>query len=427
MKMASISKKCQPMAPTGIAATLMEKGQTIHSKFKLTTPKHKAETHSKIDASSELARQLLENDVFIIDEVSQVDRFVLRAIDNCLQDLTGIKRPFGNKMIILAGDFRQCLPVVAEESRPFHTAENVHLKADTEMWLRFSRLTLVRNRRADVNADAFKEWVMRIGNGLEERINGTSLIRVPDQLLCELDLIESVYGEGVISIDSIRTSNRAILCPTNEDSLEINECILERVEGELVEPYVSVDSIVTTGDDETVIPLEHAHTQTPNGYPPHVLNLKVGAIVMLIKNWNIPMGLCNGTRLRVVQCNRHFIKCAILAGVRKDQEFCFSRVKFSPSDKDTHRIERFQFPFRLAFAMTINKSQGQTFDKIGILLRTPVFAHGQLYVAVSRVRNFQSLTFAVSTIDRGERRQGEVDGQVGTYTQNIVNQAVLRG
>ena len=75
--------------------------------------------------------------------------------------------------------------------------------------------------------------------------------------------------------------------------------------------------------------------------------------------------------------------------------------------------------------MTINKSQGQTFDKIGILLRTPVFAHGQLYVAISRVRNFDGLTFMVQTNLHGDKIQGEVAGQVGIFTQNIVNTSVL--
>ena len=75
--------------------------------------------------------------------------------------------------------------------------------------------------------------------------------------------------------------------------------------------------------------------------------------------------------------------------------------------------------------MTINKSQGQTFDKIGILLRTPVFSHGQLYVAVSRVRNFESVSFMVETQPPGDKAQGIIAGNAGIYTQNIVNKTVL--
>lgn len=421
MKMASINKRCQPLAFTGIAAALMEKGQTIHSKFRLKIPSDES-CVSKVDAASEEAELLRNNDVFIIDECSQVDKFMLRAIDRCLRDLTGLNVQFGGKCIILAGDYRQCLPVVKKPSN--HKPETIILKADRRMWQSFERHSLVENVRADLNATAFKLWCLRVGNGEERRLRNTSLIKLPNQVICENDLIDSVFGEGRITQESLVTSNRAILCPTNQDSLEINELILDRLEGDLTEQYFSMDSIYES-DDGITYPLEYAHRETPNGYPPHELKLKVGAIVMLIKNWNIPLGLCNGTRMRVVQCGNHFIKCAILSGPRKDQEFTFSRVKFFPSEQDSHRIERFQFPFRLAFAMTINKSQGQTFDKIGILLRTPVFSHGQLYVAVSRVRNYESLCIMVENNPVGDRMQGVIAGEEGVYTQNIVNPTVL--
>lgn len=93
------------------------------------------------------------------------------------------------------------------------------------------------------------------------------------------------------------------------------------------------------------------------------------------------------------------------------------------------RMRGIQFPFRLAFAMTINKSQGQTFNRVGLLLRNPVFSHGQLYVAASRVRNFDSLRILVATIDLGANRQGELRGydqDGGVYTKNVVFRELLR-
>ena len=420
--MATLGKACQPLAFTGIAAALMEKGQTIHSKFRLKIPSDE-DCLSKIAAGTEEARLLCQNEVFIIDECSQVDKFMLKGIDRSLRDLTGNRHlKFGGKCIILSGDFRQCLPVVKKPSN--HQPETICLKADRVMWESFRKFSLITNVRADINADAFKEWCMLVGNGLAPKLPNTSLISIPHQVICQNDLIDSVYGEGQLTLERLQNTNRAILCPTNEDSLEINELILDRLEGRLCDPYFSVDRIQPSNDNVT-LPLEHAHQQTPNGFPPHELNLKIGAIVMLIKNWNIPLGLCNGTRMRVVECHRHYIRCAILSGPRKDQEFSFSKIRFIPGERDNHRIERYQFPFRLAFAMTINKSQGQTFDKIGVLLRTPVFAHGQLYVAISRVRNFEGLTFMVHTIRSGDNVQGEVTGQVGIFTQNIVNTFVL--
>lgn len=80
---------------------------------------------------------------------------------------------------------------------------------------------------------------------------------------------------------------------------------------------------------------------------------------------------------------------------------------------------------QLPFAMTINKSQGQTFDRVGFLLKEPVFSHGQLYVAVSRVRSFDSLKVMVVDIPGGCKRQGEIEGYEGCYTKNVVDRSVL--
>jgi len=110
----------------------MEKGQTIHSKFRLKIPSDEA-CISRINAGSEEAELLVENDVFIIDECSQVDKFMLRAIDRCLREHTRNRDiKFGGKCIILAGDFRQCLSVVKQPSN--HMPETIFLKADRRMW-----------------------------------------------------------------------------------------------------------------------------------------------------------------------------------------------------------------------------------------------------------------------------------------------------
>src|SRR5699024_9959006 len=132
----------------------------------------------------------------------------------------------------------------------------------------------------------------------------------------------------------------------------------------------------------------------------HVLHLKEGCIVMLLRNWSVKEGLTNGTRLRVVSLRdqngrpyTHMLECEVITGRNETttpRKVWVPRMTFIV-DTETSGLEqnfkRRQFPVCLAFAMTIHKSQGQTFDRVGIYLENPVFTHGQLYVAMSRCRD----------------------------------------
>ncbi|GFY78132.1 ATP-dependent DNA helicase [Trichonephila inaurata madagascariensis] len=94
-------------------------------------------------------------------------------------------------------------------------------------------------------------------------------------------------------------SGKAILCPKNEDPLKINEQVLVRVPCQNV-TYFSADSIISEYQEEqNNFQLDFINGITPSEMPPHVLNLKVGAIIMLLKNLNPSTGLCNGTRLLI--------------------------------------------------------------------------------------------------------------------------------
>lgn len=104
---------------------------------------------------------------------------------------------------------------------------------------------------------------------------------------------------------------------------------------------------------------------------------------MLLRNINQPK-LCNGTRLAVKKLLNNLIEATILTGKFKGEDVLIPRIPMIPNDLPFN-FKRLQFPVRLAFVMTINKSQGQSLEVCGLNLEDSVFSHGQLYVACSRV------------------------------------------
>jgi ATP-dependent DNA helicase PIF1 len=118
--------------------------------------------------------------------------------------------------------------------------------------------------------------------------------------------------------------------------------------------------------------------------PPHTLTLQEGCPVILLRN--MPGGLANGTRLIVVKLMLHIIDAEITIGPDKGRRVFIPRLSITPFDTERMPfiLRRRQFSLWPAFAMTINKAQGQTLQAVGVYLSKPVFCHRQLYVALSR-------------------------------------------
>jgi ATP-dependent DNA helicase PIF1 len=153
-------------------------------------------------------------------------------------------------------------------------------------------------------------------------------------------------------------------------------------------------NIVEAGDDRAYgIATEFLNTITLPRMPPHRLALKVGVPVILLRNLDASCGLCNGTRLIVRRFARRLIVVEIVGGSHAGIVLNIPRITTSSTGNHwPFTLLRRQFPMQLAFAMTINKAQGQTMGTVGIYLPEPVFTHGQLYVALSRATSVDNVS-----------------------------------
>ena len=172
-------------------------------------------------------------------------------------------------------------------------------------------------------------------------------------------------------------------------------------------------------------PEEYLHSLNASGLPPHILRLKPGMPIVLLRNINPGQGLANGTRLVVERLCDKFIVGSIANGcqtwVRRRLPVFIPRCNLQPSDNPfPFTLTRRQFSVCAAFAITINKAQGQTFERVGIFLPKPCFSHGQLYVAMSRVGSPAGVTIMALPKDGGGPGPGE------PTTANVVYTEVLR-
>ena len=238
------------------------------------------------------------------------------------------------------------------------------------------------------------------------------------------EFVRSIFGNKITPANLNNYANRVILCPKNDNCNTLNTFIIKNLIDGDEHCYYSIDCIDEQKTEELDMEelanysLEYLNSLMPSGLPPHELLLKKGAIVMLIRNLNVKHGLVNGTRMELLQLHRHSLYVKILTGEQQGKLHLIPKISLSSSEDIPFMLKRIQFPVRTAFAMTINKSQGQTFKRIGLYLPEPVFSHGQLYVAFSRVSSFQHITVKLDkTFRQGRFPELQL---TGTFTDNIV-------
>jgi ATP-dependent DNA helicase PIF1 len=214
------------------------------------------------------------------------------------------------------------------------------------------------------------------------------------------DLIHEIYSDLHTITSSISGhaiceyfSQRVILAARNIDVDAINNAVLQMLVGD-TKIYYSADSAFNdAGTANDTIPNEYLNTITVPGMPLHKTVLKINCPIILLRNLNPYEGLCNGTRMVVTAMAERVIEAQILTGTHAGKKAFIPRISLDTSMSTGlgFILRRRQQPIRVGFGMSINKAQGQSLNRVGVYLNNPVFAHGQLYVALSRCTDCRNL------------------------------------
>jgi ATP-dependent DNA helicase PIF1 len=360
---ATTAKQMVILAPTGVAA-LNVGGQTIHSFFRF-PPTLIDPQAIRRRGNAKLFQQL---QLLIIDEVSMVRADVMDGIDTALRLYrNNPKTPFGGVQMVLCGDLFQLPPIVRDgELATFfneHYGGPYFFLAHVFETLRPYALELTAIYRQQ------DERFIHVLNKIREHDLNSELFTLLNTRVLRGG--EMLRDDGIITLTT-----------TNDAAFRKNKFCLDRLNAK---SYAYAASI-TGNFDPSIFPTES------------LLELKKGAQVMLIRN-DPEKRWVNGTLGKVSTVSEKKV-CVEIDGISYEVEpEIWQHIQYH-FNRETNRIEEevmgtfTQYPLRLAWAITIHKSQGQTFDKVLIDLGRGAFAHGQTYVALSRCRSLDGILFS---------------------------------
>lgn len=182
------------------------------------------------------------------------------------------------------------------------------------------------------------------------------------------------------------TSEKKSNTPLNDTIDEINTIINDMIDG-ASKQYRTFDEIVKTTDNiteqELTYPIEFLNSLTFNGFLNHYLHLKEGMLIISLRNMNPALEMCNGTRLIIIHLRNWIKEEKIMTGSNIGAKVLTLRIVLTiTGHKWPFDLRRKQFPVKICYALTINKSHSQSLNYVGLYLPKLVFSHGQLYVCI---------------------------------------------
>ena len=347
---------------------------------------------SPISQNDSRAALIRQSSLIIWDEAPMANRAVLACVDETCRRIMQSPLPFGGKVVVLLGDFRQTCPVIRKGTK----AEVVNASiSHSAIWPDFAihrLITPIRNAKDP----AFSAFVDAIGDGGGPEISFQGLQHARSRV----DLIQFIFPHDVIGNPAL-CLRRCILAPTNSQVDTYNSVILNLLpsDSRLFCAADSLEEHVDASDnlENGALPtpdavLDYVSKVRPNGMPDHTLLIKLGGVYRLLRNFSVDRGLVKNTRVVVTGIGRKLVTVHLINPIESrsfsdHEDILLPRITFKETLPSGHTLLRKQFPLAPAYASTFHSCQGLTLDCVGIDLTRPVFTHGQLYMALSRVRH----------------------------------------